>query len=191
MRKLLSCFALAAAFACGNAFAQEAAAPAPAPAAESSPVAEGATAEAPAAEAAPTANDAPAAAVAKGTGNVALDAALAAAKGAPPPAGKGQIIFFREKKFAGSAIRYQVREGEAELGKLISGGYFVVPVEPGTHQYVVHSEAKDVLTLEVEEGETYYVMGGVTMGFLAGRPNLSPSDKATFDGMFAKLKFAK
>ena len=109
----------------------------------------------------------------------------------PPPAGKGQIIFFREKKFAGSAVRYKVREGETELGKLISGGYFVVPVEPGTHQYVVHSEAKDVLTLEVEEGETYYVVGTVTMGFLAGRPNLSPSDKAAFDGMLPKLKFAK
>jgi hypothetical protein len=194
MRKLLSCFALAAAFTCGHAFAQEAAVPAPA--AESTPVSEGATAEAPAAEApaaeaAPAANDTPAAPVAKGTGNAALDAAVAAAKGAPPPAGKGQIIFFREKKFAGSAIRYQVREGETELGKLISGGYFVVPVDPGTHQYVVHSEAKDILTLEVEEGETYYVVGTVTMGFLAGRPNLSPSDKATFDGMYGKLKFAK
>jgi hypothetical protein len=201
MRKLLSCFALAAAFACGHAFAQEAAAPAaaPAPAAEAAPM-EGAAAEAPVADAAPAAeapaaeapaaNDAPAAAVAGGT-NVAMAAALAASKGAPPPEGKGQIIFFRDKKFAGSAVRYKVREGETELGKLISGGYFVVPVEPGTHQYVVHSEAKDILTLEVEAGETYYVVGSVTMGFFAGHPNLSPSDKATFDGMLPKLKFAK
>ena len=28
----------------------------------------------------------------------------------------------------------------------------------------------------------------LSVGFLAGRPNLSPSDKGTFDGMKAKLK---
>jgi hypothetical protein len=52
----------------------------------------------------------------------------------------------------------------------------------------VHSEAKDVLKLEVESGETYYVVGAISVGFLAGRPNLSPSDKGTFEGMKAKLK---
>lgn len=198
MRKMLTCFALTAAFACGHAFAQEtpAAAPAPeaAPAAESAPAAEAAPAATeampaadaahaehamPAAEAAPAATAAPAAAAAP-TGKV----------GAPVE-GKGQVVFFREKKFAGSAIRYKVREGDAELGKLSSGSYFVLPVEPGTHQYTVHSEAKDILTLEVEAGETYYVVGSISMGFLAGRPNLSPSDQATFDGMSAKLKLAQ
>lgn len=109
---------------------------------------------------------------------------------APPP-GKGQIVFFREKKFAGSAVRYKVREGEAELGKLGSGIYFVHVADPGAHEYTVHSEAKDVLSLEVEEGETYFVIGTVTMGFMAGRPNLSPSDEATFQGMSGDLKPAK
>ena len=56
---------------------------------------------------------------------------------------------------------------------------------------MVHSEAKDVLNIEVEPGETYYVIGTVTMGFVAGHPNLSPSDQATFDGMFDKLKRAE
>lgn len=108
-----------------------------------------------------------------------------------PPEGKGQIVFFREKKFAGSAVRYKVREGESELGKLGSGIYFLQVVEPGTHEYTVHSETKDVLTLEVDAGETYYVQGTITMGILAGRPNLSPSDEATFVGMSSKLKLAK
>ena len=31
----------------------------------------------------------------------------------------------------------------------------------------------------------------VHVRFLAGRPNLSPSDQATFDGMSAKLKLAQ
>ena len=45
--------------------------------------------------------------------------------------------------------------------------------------------------MEVEAGETYYVIGGVTMGLFAGHPNLSPSDQVAFDGMAEKLKPAK
>lgn len=107
------------------------------------------------------------------------------------PEGKGQIVFFRPSKFVGGAIGFKVREGKTELGKLRSGWYFVQNVEPGTHEYTVHSEAKDVLTMEVEPGETYYVQGMITMGILAGRPNLSPSDKTTFDGMANKLKLVR
>jgi uncharacterized protein DUF2846 len=123
----------------------------------------------------------------------AATAAAAATSGkiGAPEAGKAQIVFFRPSKFTGAAIGFKVREGETELGKLRSGKYFVSSVEPGTHQYTVHSEAKDVLTMEVEAGETYYVQGTITMGFMAGRPNLSPSDQATFDGMAGKLKLAE
>lgn len=109
----------------------------------------------------------------------------------PPPEGKGQVVFFREKKFAGAAINYKVRENDVELGKLSSGSYFIHVTDPGTHEYVVHSEAKDILNLEVEAGETYYAIGTITMGIVAGRPNLSPSDQATFESMAGKLKPAK
>ena len=105
-----------------------------------------------------------------------------------PQAGKGQVVFFREKKFVGAAMSYKVREGEAELGKLSNGSYLVLEVEPGTHQYHMQGETKDVLTLDVEAGETYYVQGGISMGVLAGRPNLSPSDQAAFEAMAPKLK---
>ncbi len=102
--------------------------------------------------------------------------------------GTGTVIFFREKKFAGSAIRYKVRENGAELCKLRSGTYCKVEVPAGKHEYVVHSEAKDVLTLEVVPGETYYVIGGITVGVFAGHPNLSPSDKATYEAMLPRLE---
>lgn len=126
-------------------------------------------------------------------GDTTAAAAAPAANGkiGAPPEGKGQIVFFREKKFAGAAVKYKVREGETELGKLSSGTYFVHVTDPGAHEYTVHSEAKDILNLEVEAGETYYVIGSISMGFLAGRPNLSPSDQAAFDAMADKLKVAK
>lgn len=81
-----------------------------------------------------------------------------------------------------------VREGDKELGKLRNGKYFIIHVQPGKHAYVVHSEAKDVLTIDADAGETYYIQGSLGMGFVAGRPNLSPSDQATFEGLKDKLK---
>jgi hypothetical protein len=98
------------------------------------------------------------------------------------------VIFFRESKFVGSMVSFKVREGEQELGKLSSGTYFVAQVPPGAHAYTVHSEAKDVLNLEVESGQTYYVQGSISMGVMVGRPNLSPSDAAAFNSMKDKLK---
>ncbi len=115
-------------------------------------------------------------------------AALLPAGIAQPPAGKGQIVFFRENKLKGAIIGYIVREGETELGKLRNGTYFVHVTDPGPHTYVVHSEAKDVFNIEVEAGETHYVLGGISMGFMAGRPNLSPSNEEAFVKALSKLK---
>jgi hypothetical protein len=110
------------------------------------------------------------------------------ASAAAPSGDKGTVVFFREKKFAGAAVSFKVREGEQELGKLSSGTYFTAAVPAGPHAFTVHSEAKDVLNLEVESGETYYVQGSVSMGLMVGRPNLAPSSEAAFNGMKEKLK---
>ncbi len=111
-----------------------------------------------------------------------------AATSAVPGGPSGSVVFFRDSKFVGGGVSFKVREGEQELGKLSNGTYFVAQVPTGAHAFTVHSEAKDVLNLEVEQGETYYVQGSISMGVLVGRPNLSPSDAATFDALKPKLK---
>ena len=45
--------------------------------------------------------------------------------------------------------------------------------------------------IEVEAGETYFLSGAMGMGFVAGRPNLSPSSAAAFEAIMAKLKASK
>ncbi|GAB3002858.1 hypothetical protein GCM10010960_15940 [Arenimonas maotaiensis] len=116
--------------------------------------------------------------------------AATAAIGTPEP-GKALVVFFRPSAFKGAAIGFIVREGETELGKLRNANFFTLQVEPGKHEYTVHSEAKDVTTIEAEEGETYFLSGEINMGFMAGRPNLSPSDLTAFRGAFPKLKPSK
>ena len=160
------------------------------PAASTAPAA-----EAPAAPA--SAAPAPAPAAAPSAAAPAADpAAPPAATPAAPPAAAGQggtadtgtVIFFRPSRFVGGAIGFIVREGDKELGKLRNGKYFSLHVAPGKHSFVVHSEAKDVLTIEVDAGETYYIVGAVGVGFVAGRPNLALSDQATFEAAKDKMK---
>ena len=81
-----------------------------------------------------------------------------------------------------------MRENGKELCKLKSGTYCTVTVAAGKHEYLVQTEAKDALTLDVEAGKTYYVLGAISMGAFAGHPSLTASDPAKFDGMKAKLK---
>ena len=100
----------------------------------------------------------------------------------------GTVVFFREKKMMGAAIRYKVRENGVELCKLSNGRYCMLKVAPGKHEYLVHTEAKDALTLDVAAGQTYYVQGGISMGAFAGHPHLESVDPAVYEGMKAKLK---
>lgn len=93
----------------------------------------------------------------------------------PPPAGKGQIVFYRTGGFSGSLISCAMKEGETKLSSLPPGRYYVHVTEPGKHSYAVSSEAKDVLNVEIEPDDTQYARCTIRMGILAGRPNLSPS----------------
>lgn len=95
-----------------------------------------------------------------------------------PPEGKGQVVFFRPSRFVGAALSFTVREGEADLGRLPNARYFVHVAEPGIHEYEIGRN--DTMRMEIEPGETYFVMQNTQMGVIAGRAVLSPSDQAAF-----------
>jgi hypothetical protein len=127
--------------------------------------------------------------------NDAVSAQVAdAATGAitPPPAGEGQIVFFRRKSLLGTGQWFKVRENGAALGKLNNGVYFVDVTDPGRHTFTatMEPELKDHLTLEVAPGQTYFVEGTLTKALVVGAADLTPSDRATFDHVSAKLKAA-
>lgn len=97
-----------------------------------------------------------------------------------PPAGMGQVVFFRPGSLMGVALGCTVHENEPQIARLGSGKYFVVTEAPGKHEFSTRGEATDRLVLEVEAGETYFVKCNIGMGVMSGRANLSPSDEATF-----------
>ena len=96
-----------------------------------------------------------------------------------PPAGKGQIVFFRPGG-SGFAIGCSVNEKGQKVSSLGAGKYFIMVLEPGRHEFTVKSEAKDVLALEVEPDETQYATCKIKMGILVGRPDIRPSTEAEF-----------
>lgn len=98
----------------------------------------------------------------------------------PPPAGKGQIVFYRTGTIMGAAMGCAVNENGQKISSLGAGRYFILVTEPGRHEYTVKSEAKDVLALQVEADETQYAMCKIKMGIMAGRPDLRPSTEADF-----------
>lgn len=96
--------------------------------------------------------------------------------------------FFRKPLFSLVPFNWYAREGKTEICEMIAGTYCVATVDPGTHTYEVHSEAKNDLTLEVDAGETYYVIGGIAMGLIVNHPTITPAQKTEFDALSAKLK---
>jgi hypothetical protein len=157
-----------------------------APAPDSTPAQE--VAPAPDAAAAPEAAPAPETAPAA---EAAAPAQPAAAAGtvSPPPAGKGQVVFWRPSKYMGMALSFSVHEGQKGVAKLGNGSYVIHVTDPGSHTYTIQSEVKDDLTLEVEAGETYYVEQSIGMGIMMGRPHLAPSEESAFAAK--KLKESK
>ena len=99
---------------------------------------------------------------------------------AAPAEGMGQVVFFRPSRMTGMAVSFSVREGDTGIGKLTNGTYFVHASEPGTKEYNIASEARDTLRMEIEAGETYYVIQSISLGLLIARPNLTPSSETAF-----------
>jgi len=97
-----------------------------------------------------------------------------------PPAGKGQIVFFRKGGLQGSAVACSVHSKGQKVSSLGGGRYFIMVAEPGRHEFSVKTEATDVLALEVEADETQFAACKIKMGLMVGRPDIAPATEADF-----------
>lgn len=104
-----------------------------------------------------------------------------------PPAGKGQIVFFRSGSIMGGALGCAVHENGEKVSSLGAGTYFIMVTDPGKHEFTVKSEAKDVLALEVEPDETQFASCRIKMGIMVGRPDLRPATEADFRKLHPKM----
>ena len=101
------------------------------------------------------------------------------------------IIFFREWAFTGGGMSYFITEDTNNIGLLKAGSYFTYRATPGKHTYSAETEARSSVTLDIQPGQTYYIEGGIGMGFWAGRPQLSEVTKPVFDKVKSDLKYIR
>jgi hypothetical protein len=103
---------------------------------------------------------------------------------------KGLVYIYREKKFVGMAISYNIKENEKVVGAIANGTYFFLFAEPGKHTYTASTEASSSRTLDIEANKTYYIEAGVEMGILAGRPSLKIASEMEAKSVLPTLTYA-
>lgn len=106
-------------------------------------------------------------------------------------ADSGIVYFLRESAFFGGGISYYIWEDTQKVGLLRSGSYFVHKATIGQHTYWAETESKAFVTLKVDAGKTYYVVGGVGMGMWAGRPTLEIVTEPVASGLLPDLKYTR
>lgn len=87
--------------------------------------------------------------------------------------GEGLVVFTREDKFAGKAIRFNINVDGSPRLQLLAGSTIELPLSPGLHTFSVHTpslDGQDSLTIDVQEGWTYRIEGYTLLGWPTGRP---------------------
>lgn len=90
--------------------------------------------------------------------------------------GEGLVIFSRDDKMAGKAIRFNININGAPSLQLLAGSTIRKALPAGTHELSVYTpsvDGVDSLTIDVQEGWTYQVEGTVRMGWPVGRAKLN------------------
>lgn len=108
-----------------------------------------------------------------------------------PAADEGLVYFLRESAFTGGGMSYFIFEDNTKIGVLRSGSYFIHKSKAGKHTYWGETESKAMVTVNVEAGKTYYVVGGINMGFWAGRPALSEVTEPVARKMLPDLTYTR
>lgn len=103
---------------------------------------------------------------------------------------QGLVYFYRERKFMGAAVSFNVKENNQVIGAIANGTYFFVFANPGKHTYTASTEASSARTLDIEGGKTYYVECGVEMGLFAGRPALKITSESEAKSVLSNLTYA-
>jgi hypothetical protein len=107
-----------------------------------------------------------------------------------PKPDKGLVYFFRESRFEGSAVSYNIKENEQVIGAVADGTYFFVFCEPGYHTYTASTEADSSRVIFVKAGGTYFINCGIKGGMVAARPSLHIASEAEARSILPDLTYA-
>ena len=94
-----------------------------------------------------------------------------AAKELVPPEGKALVYLMRTSAL-GSAVAMDVECNRTYIGTTGSHRFIYVVLDPGAYEFAGMAENVCALNLDVEAGQTYYILQDVLMGVLMARCRL-------------------
>lgn len=103
----------------------------------------------------------------------------------------GLVCFLREEAPMGGGVVYYVKEGEEILGPLASGSYFCRKVTPGKHTFEAKLAESAFALINVEAGESYYVVGSLEHDLLNEIPKLTEVTASAALPRIRELKYIR
>jgi hypothetical protein len=98
------------------------------------------------------------------------------------------IVFFRESRFTGSALKPSIYLDGKEMDRLTNGHWFSVHAEPGKHQLQSSAKNEPATVIETVAGGTTYVQMVILTGNWRGGGRLLQVDAGDAQKVIAKLK---
>jgi Protein of unknown function (DUF2846) len=98
------------------------------------------------------------------------------------------IVFFRESRFTGSALKPSIFLDGKEIDRLTNGHWFAVHAEPGKHQLQSSAKNEPATVIETVTGGTTYVQMVILTGNWRGGGRLLQVDAGDAQKVIAKLK---
>lgn len=98
------------------------------------------------------------------------------------------IVFFRESRFIGSALKPSIFVDGKEMDRLANGRWFSVHVEAGKHQLQSSAKNEPATVIETVAGETTYGQMVILTGTWRGGGRLLQVDAGEAQKVIAKLK---
>gem|GEM_PF-2158284 len=98
------------------------------------------------------------------------------------------IYFYKQGKFPGSVQGYDIKNGDAVLGRIKSNSVVTYSAKPGVRFFTAALESESSIRLNVEAGRTYFVECGTEGGgVVATRPTFRQVPKAEARKELAKI----
>ncbi|MFM7857422.1 MAG: hypothetical protein ACKO96_37255 [Flammeovirgaceae bacterium] len=80
------------------------------------------------------------------------------------------VYFFREGKFAGSFIGYDVKHQGNVIGRIKSNSVFSYQSPAGLQTFSATTESESSIKIQLLPGQTYFIECGIAIGLAVGRP---------------------
>ena len=94
-----------------------------------------------------------------------------------PKENHGLVYVYRPSALFGSGVYYDIHvtntsKSDFIAGEIVNGSYLPLDLPLGESEIWAQTESKSSVVLDVKEGESYCIKGGVGIGFVVGRPSL-------------------